>query len=333
MHRRAHGGGDVQAFVHHPLAGVGVEADREVGGDPSADRPDRRRGGEQRLLVLEIALQGAGFLLLRLHLLAQVVELLEQIALVRTRGRVAVGDHAALAPASRGLGDADRAHAGLRGLGGDPAADELRRAATGRLGRGDAELAVRVVELGDVAEVRVEPLDAVQLVVDVCELLLGLPPAVLQLEVLGAQDLVLRHLADHVEVVRHGAGEGGEDQPGAEDGADEHPVLDADLLHLRIAIRNDQDRVRLVQPPSSDSPAPNPPPAQPLPAVPTTWARHARWALGRPPARLRPVSDSRRKGQLPVPARVGANRALAEDFPPRGTSARIAPAAPTPSDG
>src|SRR5438046_406681 len=78
-HRRPHAGCDVDSFVHHALAGVRVEADGEVGGHPAADGPDRRRRCEQSLLVLEIALERARFLFLRLDLLVQAVELLEQV--------------------------------------------------------------------------------------------------------------------------------------------------------------------------------------------------------------------------------------------------------------
>ncbi|TMA43443.1 MAG: hypothetical protein E6J82_06735 [Deltaproteobacteria bacterium] len=97
------------------------------------------------------------------------------------------------------------------------------------------------------AEVRIEALDAVQLVVDVGKLLLRLAPAVLQLEILGADQLVFGHLADHLEVVGERADQGQHHHAERQAHAHEHAVLEANLLHLGVAIRHQQDRVRLVQ--------------------------------------------------------------------------------------
>src|SRR5438132_5423914 len=245
--RRPHAGGDVDPFVHHPFAGVRIEADREVRRHPAADRPDGRRGSKQRLLVLEVALQGARLQLLRLHLLVQAVELLEQVHVVRGAGlRVPVGDHPAFATRGQRLAHADRAHPGLRRFGGDAPAHEFRWRLPG-LWLGHGELSFGIVEGGDVAEVRIQALDAVELVIDVRKLLLRLAPAVLQLQVLGANQLVFRDLAHHLEVVREGAYQRQHHHAEAEADPHEHPVLEPDLLHLRVPIRNQQDRVRLVQ--------------------------------------------------------------------------------------
>src|SRR2546422_344980 len=69
---------------------------------------------------------------------------------------------------------------------------------------GNGEISFGLVEGGDVAEVRIQALDAVELVIDVRKLLLRLAPAVLQLQVLGANQLVFRDLTRRLEVVREG---------------------------------------------------------------------------------------------------------------------------------
>jgi len=116
-----------------------------------------------------------------------------------------------------------------------------------RLALARAQLALRLVDRGDVAQVDVEPLDPIELVVEVRKLGLGLLAPVLQIEVLGPQQRVLRDLADHVEVVGEHRHEADQHQRGRDPGAHQHAVLDADLANLGVSIRDQQDRVRPVQ--------------------------------------------------------------------------------------
>ena len=208
-------GADVDAAVHDAVGGEGVDAVAKVAGNPAAGRPNRRHGGEQRVLLLEIRLQ-----LLKARLLT-LGRALQSIELVGERlGVDGIGEH------------------GARG-------GTVLLVGVGHPDRPDGQMAFRVGESGDGAQLLIEVLDAIESGADAGDALADTLEVRAQADVFRAQCLVLREVLDRLVIVDARDRGRAQEEDEEHQRAREDPAGDAQAPRLGRPVGDDDDGVVL----------------------------------------------------------------------------------------